>query len=323
MIDAVATAAESQCLALNPYRYTVPVDAGSDVAFAGRAVFEFPGARLYTDAGILANEQLVMNTRNDDGGPAVAPHLADIFLANAGQAPERPALAPDQLAAVDEVLSSGRFLDAVVGPAGSGKTTTMAAVRDGWEQAYGAGSVVGLAPAAASADVLGRKLGLVAENVSKWLFESVGRGAAGRAERFRDLEASRPGTFWQRLRRSQRMADLAMRQEQWSFRRNQLVIVDEASMVSTVQLAALVHQARDAGAKIVMVGDPAQLDAIDAGGILGWLSPRDFCNILHIPEQTFYQWRVNHQGPRAHKVGRHVRIIRSDFETWVSEHLEA
>ncbi|NVM98519.1 MobF family relaxase [Arthrobacter sp. SDTb3-6] len=270
-IDSVATAAESQCVALNPYRYTVPVDAGSDVAFAGHSVFEFPGARLYTDAGILANEQLVMNTRNDDGGPAIAPHLADTFLTHAGQAPDRTELAPDQLAAVHEVLSSGRYLDAVVGPAGSGKTTTMAAIRDGWEQAYGAGSVVGLAPAAASADVLGRKLGLVAENVSKWLYESVGQGAAGRAERFRDLEASRPGTFWQRLRRSQRMADLALRQEQWSFRLNQLVIVDEASMVSTAQLAALVHQARDAGAKIVMVGDPAQLDAIDAGGILGWL----------------------------------------------------
>lgn len=54
-----------------------------------------------------------------------------------------------------------------------------------------------------------------------------------------------------------------------------------------------------------------------------WLSPRDICNILHIPEQTFYQWRVNHQGPRALKVGRHVRVIRSDFETWIAEHLEA
>ncbi|MDQ0277526.1 excisionase family DNA binding protein [Arthrobacter silviterrae] len=54
-----------------------------------------------------------------------------------------------------------------------------------------------------------------------------------------------------------------------------------------------------------------------------WLSPREICNILHIPEQTFYQWRVNHQGPRAHKVGRHVRVIRSDFETWIAEHLEA
>ncbi len=54
-----------------------------------------------------------------------------------------------------------------------------------------------------------------------------------------------------------------------------------------------------------------------------WLSPRDICNILHIPEQTFYKWRVNHQGPRAHKVGRHVRVVRRDFEAWIAEHLEA
>jgi ATP-dependent exoDNAse (exonuclease V) alpha subunit len=52
---------------------------------------------------------------------------------------------------------------------------------------------------------------------------------------------------------------------------NQLVIIDEASMVSTFQLAALVQQAQEAGAKILLVGDPGQLDAIDAGGVLGWL----------------------------------------------------
>lgn len=145
----------------------------------------------------------------------------------------------------------------------------MAAIRDGWENVYGAGSVVGLAPAAASAEVLGLKLGLVAENVTKWLYETVGQGAIRRAEQFRDLEAAGSQLWWQRVRTSQRMADLVMRQEQWSFRRNQLVIVDEASMDSTVPLAPLVHQARDAGAKIVLVGDPAQLDPIDAGGILG------------------------------------------------------
>jgi hypothetical protein len=42
-------------------------------------------------------------------------------------------------------------------------------------------------------------------------------------------------------------------------------------MVSTFQLAALVQQAREAHAKILLVGDPGQLDAIDAGGLLGWL----------------------------------------------------
>lgn len=334
MIDAVATAAESQCVALNDYRYNVPLNAGDDVAFAGHAVFEFHGARLYTDAGILANEQLVMNARNDDGGPAIAPHLTDAFLTTSDHAAGHLPLAPDQSAAAYEVLSSGRFLDAVVGPAGSGKTTTMAAIRDGWEQGYGAGSVVGLAPAAASADVLGRKLGLAAENVAKWLYETVGQGAAHRAEQFRDLEAAGSQSSWQRVRSVQRMADLAMRQEQWAFRRNQLVIVDEASMVSTVQLAALVHQARDAGAKILLVGDPAQLDAIDAGGILGWLDRQGKAVQLTSVRRFSQEW----EGPAslllrvgdvkavmayaAHgrlRHGDYTEMIDQAYERWASD----
>ena len=60
-------------------------------------------------------------------------------------------------------------------------------------------------------------------------------------------------------------------QSRWQFHPGQLVIIDEASMVSTYQLAALTAQATTAGAKLVLVGDPAQLDSIDAGGMLGWL----------------------------------------------------
>ena len=73
------------------------------------------------------------------------------------------------------------------------------------------------------------------------------------------------------LRLAQRAARLAAEQDRWRFHPNQLVVVDEASMVSTLQLSALVQQARDAGAKVLLVGDPGQLDAIDAGGTLGWL----------------------------------------------------
>ncbi|MCQ9163917.1 MobF family relaxase [Arthrobacter sp. STN4] len=303
MIDTVATTAESQCVALNAYRYNVPLDAGDDLAFAVHSVFEFHGSRLYTDAGILANEQLVMDTWKNDGGPAIAPGLADTWLTT-GNGDPQPGLAPDQREAAFRVLSSGRFLDAVVGPAGSGKTTTMEAIRHGWEQSHGTGSVIGLAPAAASADVLGRKLGLPAENVAKWLYESVGQGAAHRAERFRDLEATAGPEHWQQMRTAQRLADLAMRQEQWSFRRNQLVIVDEASMVSTVQLAALVQQARDAGAKIVLVGDPAQLDAIDAGGILGWLDREGKA----IELTTVRRFRHGWEGPAS------LQLRVGDFE---------
>lgn len=50
------------------------------------------------------------------------------------------------------------------------------------------------------------------------------------------------------------LAALSAGQGRWHFRVNQLVIVDEASMLSTYQCAALTDQAQVAGAKIVLVG---------------------------------------------------------------------
>jgi ATP-dependent exoDNAse (exonuclease V) alpha subunit len=116
---------------------------------------------------------------------------------------------------------------------------------------------------------------MTTENVAKWLYESVGQGAGHRAAKYFDVEqrlaknAGRHGP--QAVRLAQQASWLTAEQERWRFHENQLVVVDEASMVSTLQLAALVHQARDAGAKVLLVGDPGQLDAIDAGGVLGWL----------------------------------------------------
>ncbi|WP_162943661.1 MobF family relaxase [Arthrobacter celericrescens] len=274
MIDAVATAAESQSVALNDYRYTVPAGAQPDLAFADRSVFDFHGARLYTDAVTLANEDIVMAARNDDGGPAVSAAVAMDSLA-AYKHRGRLELHGDQRAAAAEVVLSGNRLDAVVGPAGTGKTTALGAVKAAWEAEFGAGSVIGLAPAAASAEVLGRELAMATENVAKWLYESVGQGAGNRAARFFDTEQRLGERVADGSPRSTRLAQeatlLAAEQNKWRFHQNQLVVVDEASMVSTLHLSALVQQAQEAGAKILLVGDPAQLDAIDAGGILGWL----------------------------------------------------
>lgn len=120
---------------------------------------------------------------------------------------------------------------------------------------------------------------MVTENVAKWLYESVGQGASHRAARFFDAEhrlsihAADGSPHATRL--AQTTTHLAAEQDRWRFHSNQLVVVDEASMVSTLQLSALVQQAREAGAKVLLVGDPAQLDAIDAGGILGWLDRHD------------------------------------------------
>lgn len=274
MIDAVATAAENQSVALNERRYTVPVNARSDLHFAGHSVFDFQGSRLYTDAGTLAAEDAVMDARNDDGGPVVSAEITMEALASYKHRGQLE-LHSDQRTAAANVLLSGNRLDAIVGPAGTGKTTTLGAVKAAWEAAFGTGTVVGLAPAAASAEVLGRELAMTTENVAKWLYESVGQGGGNRAAEFFDVERhliNHPGDQNPHaVRLAQKAARLAAEQDRWRFHQNQLVIVDEASMVSTLQLAALAEQAREAGAKVLLVGDPGQLDAIDAGGILGWL----------------------------------------------------
>ncbi|MCU6480608.1 helix-turn-helix domain-containing protein [Arthrobacter sp. A2-55] len=49
-----------------------------------------------------------------------------------------------------------------------------------------------------------------------------------------------------------------------------------------------------------------------------WMTPKEVCRELQIPEQTFYQWRVKHAGPRAHRIGRHLRISRTDFNAWLA-----
>lgn len=270
LVDAVAAAAESQSVPLNDYRYRVTAGARPDLRLGGQGVFDFHGSRLNTDAGTLACEEAVMAARNDDGGPGVRATVAMETLAGYHHH-GKFGLHSDQRAAAAEVLLSGNRLDAVVGPAGTGKTTTLCAVKAAWEAQFGAGSVIGLAPAAASAEVLGRELSMVAENVAKWLYESVGQGAIHRAERFYDAERRLVRATAANTRLAQEVTRLAAEQNEWRFHPNQLVVVDEASMVSTVQLAALVRQARDAGAKVLLVGDPAQLDAIDAGGVLGWL----------------------------------------------------
>ncbi|MGM7775846.1 MobF family relaxase [Arthrobacter sp. KNU-44] len=292
LIDAVATAAETQSVRLNHCRYSVPADAQPDLRLGKQSVFDFHGSLLYTDASTVACEEAVMAARNDGGGPAIRATVA--LEALAGYRHHGTfGLHQDQRAAAAEVLLSGNRLDAVVGPAGTGKTTALGAVKAAWEAEFGSGSVVGLAPAAASAEVLGRELSMVTENVAKWLFESVGEGASHRAERFFAAEKRLGNSVASNTRLAQEATRLAAEQNRWRFHRNQLVVVDEASMVSTFQLSALVHQARDAGAKVLLVGDPGQLDAIDAGGVLGWLDRQGKTARL----STI--WRFEHAWERA------------------------
>ncbi|WP_307055421.1 MobF family relaxase [Arthrobacter bambusae] len=277
MIEALADSAQTFSVPLNDYRYIAPDNALSDLATDGRTVFDPATGTVFTNARILADEETVMAASHATDAPGLEPWDAVDAVTAAPDSGE-PVLFADQQDAAIQVLSSRRRLDALTGPAGAGKTATMKAVSDGWQQVHGPGSVVALAPAAVSADVLGDALGLGAENVTKWLYESNGPGAANRARRYllaeHALEHPRAaGGPAQRRRRqaSQVLATVTAEQSRWQLHAGQLVIIDEASMVPTYQLAALTAMAATAGAKLVLVGDPAQLDSIDAGGMLGWL----------------------------------------------------
>ncbi len=177
-------------------------------------------------------------------------------------------LSYDQALAVERIATSGRWLDVLVGPAGTGKSTTMAGLRAAWEHEHGPGSVLGLAPSAAAAEVLAEEIGIDTENTAKWLTEwrRIPTLTAARDRLDRQL-ARHPypaSVAAQRLRHRVNEANYAI--DRRRLHPGQLVIVDEASLAATLDLDELVAVARSGGAKILLVGDWAQLSAVDAGG---------------------------------------------------------
>jgi len=148
----------------------------------------------------------------------------------------RSKLSRQQRAVLESVAGSGRQVDLLVGPAGAGKTTAMRALRAAWTLEHGQGSVVGLAPSAVAAQALADGLGIACDNTAKWLHEY----DHGRTE----------------------------------LRAGQLVIIDEATLASTTTLDRLTGIAADAGAKVLLVGDPYQLQSVDAGGAFALLVDR-------------------------------------------------
>ncbi|KAB7743103.1 relaxase domain-containing protein [Nostocoides sp. F2B08] len=153
----------------------------------------------------------------------------DVSLAVIEQATTKEhLLSAEQADTLARIAVSGRQVDLLIGPAGAGKTTAMHALKTAWTSTHGKDSVVGLAPSAVAAQVLAEDLGIGCENTAKWLHEYDRRRA--------------------------------------QFRAGQLVIIDEATLAGTLTLDRLTALAAEAGAKVLLVGDWAQLQSVDAGG---------------------------------------------------------
>ncbi|MBB3040100.1 conjugative relaxase-like TrwC/TraI family protein [Hoyosella altamirensis] len=146
-----------------------------------------------------------------------------------------------QRALAEHFCLSGARVAVATGAAGAGKTTAMKAVADAW-QASGR-TIIALAPSAAAAEKLGEEIGAEAKTVASLTYPWRGRIPGTEAGTLvRDIT---PGT---------------------------MILVDEAAMTSLHDLDALRAIATETGAVLRMLGDPAQLDAVETSGTLRLLA---------------------------------------------------
>ncbi|PVU84428.1 conjugal transfer protein (plasmid) [Cellulomonas sp. WB94] len=228
----------------------------------GSSAFRVHRGERYTSQLLLDAESRLLAASRDRTGPTIG--AASLTTADS--------LYDDQATAVASIASSGRVLDVLVGPAGSGKTHTLAALRAAWEAQHGAGAVVGLAPSAAAADVLGERLGISCENTAKWLVEHAAEpDRLDRIDRARAALNAAPDEATARALAAH-IERLTATVDGWRFRPGQLVILDEASLAGTVSMDRIAACVGEAGAKLLLVGDWAQLSAIEAGGAFGLLA---------------------------------------------------
>ncbi|MDP9410292.1 MAG: AAA family ATPase [Actinomycetota bacterium] len=141
-------------------------------------------------------------------------------------------LGVDQAEALRRLAGGGEAIACLVGPAGAGKSLAMGAAADAWADSGIA--VRGLAVSAAAAGVLTAEAGIATDTIAKFLYEH-----------------DRPDGP----------------SPQWRLRRGEVVVVDEAAMVASADLARVVTLAEEARAKVVLVGDHRQLGAVEAGGL--------------------------------------------------------
>ena len=237
----------------------------------GSSRFRPKGHEHYCTQALLDAEARLLDAARLENGPLVGMENVASVLARTLPG-RRERLSLDQAVAVEKVATSGRSLELLVGPAGSGKSTTMAGLRAVWEAEHGPVSVIGLAPSAAAAEVLAAELGIETENTAKWLVEHrQGTERLANLNRLRRMLAAANLSAGTARSVNERASAIEADLRRWEFRKDQLVIIDEASLAGTFALDELVSAAGDAGAKILLVGDGAQLTAVESGGMFAEL----------------------------------------------------
>jgi hypothetical protein len=194
----------------------------------GTTVDAAGGDRRFTTRQLLALEQKTVSVASARREHAVAVVPEPALTAALDR---RPTLGDDQADMVRRLTRDGDGVAVVVGKAGTGKTYALDAARDAWE--HPGVRVTGVALAARAALELRDSAGIESTTLARLLGQ----------------------------------LDDPTRQDTSPLQRGQVLVVDEAGMIGTRQLARLLHHAHTQDVKVVLVGDPRQLPEIDAGGL--------------------------------------------------------
>jgi Ti-type conjugative transfer relaxase TraA len=145
-----------------------------------------------------------------------------------------PTVTPEQREALEHLLTSSGDVAIVQGRAGSGKSFLLGAAREVWEAS--GYRVVGGALAGKASDELHASSGIESRTLAAW-------------ERAWSLDRDHLG-------------------------KRDVIVIDEAAMLGSRQLGRIMDYARIAEAKVVLVGDDNQLQAIEAGSPFRALTER-------------------------------------------------
>lgn len=222
----------------------VPPDLGEPAVLRrpdGQSAHVVHGSQAYTSRAILAAEEqlLAIGLRRD--GRQVSPAVVDAALT--GQASNGISLDRSQAGMVRNLATSGCRVQVALAPAGAGKTAALRVLARAWEAS--GGQVIGLAPTAVAAEELGRATGVAADTLAKYLHQTTTGTTAPRDHADGASRRVGPGT---------------------------LVVIDEAGMAGTRDLASVAKQVVEAGASVRLIGDDQQLSAVAAGGVFADLA---------------------------------------------------
>ena len=231
-------------VAVAPYLHGLSVsvlDSAVDSVLSHQLAVPLPpvaGARqpVWAAARVLEDERRIAelaDVLSQTAGPRVGEEAA-ISAVRHVEVSRGFRLTERQAEVAKSLLTSGHALDLVVGVAGSGKTTTLSAVREGFEAAgY---HVIGAATSGQAAKALGQGAGVASRTVASLTW---------RLEHGREPLTPR-----------------------------HVLVLDEGAMSSDADVGKLLTAVEASGAKLVAVGDYRQLGSVGPGGALEALATR-------------------------------------------------